>query len=58
MTDPRDDFEIIYATRHLQGNVEPMQSLRSDNGGYEFDQHIQDCFYHYLMGISKGSKAK
>ncbi|MEK9923020.1 MAG: hypothetical protein VW521_09165 [Rhodospirillales bacterium] len=53
-TDPRDDFEIIYATRHLHGDTESMKTLRNDAGGYDYNDHIQDCFYIYLMAISKG----
>ncbi len=55
-TDPRDDFEIIYATRHLHGDTESMKTLRNDAGGYDYNDHIQDCFYIYLMAISKGGK--
>ena len=53
MTDPRDDFETIYATRHLHGDTESMKTLRNDAGGYDYNDHIQDCYYIYLMAISK-----
>lgn len=56
MTDLRDDFEIIYATRHLHGDTESMKTLRNDAGGYDYNDHIQDCFYIYLMAISKVAK--
>jgi DNA-binding winged helix-turn-helix (wHTH) protein len=52
MNDPRDDFETIYATRHLHGDTESMKTLRNDAGSYD-DEHMRDCFYIYLMAISK-----
>lgn len=53
MNDPRDDFETIYATRHLHGDTESMKTLRNDAGSYD-DEHMRDCYYIYLMAISKG----
>lgn len=55
MNDTRDEFEIIYATRHLSGDTESMKTLRNDAGGYDYSDHIQDCFYIYLMALGAKS---
>ena len=64
MNDPRDDFETIYATLFqydgnedqrldLDGRIAYAKSMRSSDGGYEYNDHLQDCFNVYLMAISK-----
>ena len=65
MNDPRDDFETIYATRFefdhddgfkmaLSKRIEYIKLMRDEYGGYKFNDHVQDCWYIYLMAISKG----
>lgn len=64
MTDPRDEFEIIYATLFrypdsddnpldLDGRIEYAKAMRNDAGGYNFNSDLQGAFSVYLMAISK-----
>ncbi len=65
MTDPRDDFETIYATLFqypddegnaldLDGRIAYAKSMRNAAGGYDFNSDLQGGFSIYLMAISKG----
>ena len=54
MNDPRDEFEIFYSTRHLQGDESLIKPLRNEAGSYD-DEHARDCYYFYLIALGAKS---
>lgn len=53
--DVRDDFEREYASRHNQGEIDNIKTLRNQTG-YDVEEgsHLGDCWHFYLLGLSRG----